>query len=995
MVGLGAILVARCGEISTRHTLETEFRQQVKPFLETYCIDCHGETKPKAKFSLSPFQTLSQVIEGHQYWVHVIDKLEHNEMPPEDATLLPSRAAVTSIMNWYQKVQRFEALRNDGDPGIVLARRLSNAEYNYSIRDLTGVDIRPTKDFPIDAANQAGFDNSGESLNLSPGLLNKYLQAARKITEHLILTPSGLNWSPHPSVTETDRDKYAVLRIIDFYQRQPIDLADYFYAAWQQTKHPTGPSLSMIAKREGISASYLQLITELLQEEPEPFGPLGEIKSLWNTLTPSTPNKSAKNLCRRISEYIRTIRKAIEPQVANLEGGSVHRGSQTYVLWKNRQYEANRRRYDRDTLMTQSQLKQRAQSSQEALEKAAAETKQKRKSPEPFQVPHPDLILPEAPSLHPDIHRAFARFASIFPDAFFISERGRDYVGKSRDQQEKGRLLSAGFHSMMGFYRDDAPLYDLILNDKEKREIDQLWDELDFITKAPRRQYIGFLWFERTDSRYMTDPEFDFARAEYDDATDETKIRRLAQVYLNKAERKGAKATALTAIEEYFERMNERIRWLEQQETLAERYHLQDLLEFASRAYRRPLEEHEQNDLLTFYQTLRFRDQLSHPEAIRETVASVLVSPHFFYRVNEGLPTPSRKTSPLTNLSLASRLSYFLWSSLPDRELVNLALAGKLRKPSTLKSQVRRLIADPRIQGLATEFGANWLDFRRFEGHNAVDRGVFPEFDNELRQAMFDEPIHYLTHTLQEDLPITLLLYGTYTFANPTLAKHYGFPTSEFDTDEWRRFEQVDRFDRGGILPMAAFLTMNAPGLRTSPVKRGYWVARRVLGEAIPPPPPDVPEIPSDESALGELTLPEVLARHREHPNCASCHDRFDALGLVFENFGPIGERRSKDLGNRLISTQATFPNGETGTGIAGLKSYIQAEREQDFHANLCRKLLAFALGRTLMMSDEPLIERMLAKLADSDYRVSVLIESIVTSPQFLNKRTIEFTPSH
>ena len=983
------------GEFQDRHLLESAFTSKIRPFLETYCIDCHGENKPKAKFSLSPFKSLDTVITGHQFWEHVIEKLVHNEMPPEDADELPSQSEVTSVIDWYESLQRFVALKNDGDPGTVLARRLSNAEYNYSIRDLTGVDIRPTKDFPIDSANQAGFDNSGESLNLSPALLNKYLQVARQITEHLVFTPTGLNWSPHPSVTETDRDKYAVLRIIDFYQQQPTNLADYFFAAWQQTLSSNRESLNKIAERQGVSANYLQLIRNFLREETDSIGPFNEISTLWKTLDPTTPEKVAREVCQRISEAIHTIRKAIEPTVENLEGGSVHRGSQTYVLWKNRQYEMNRRLYDRDALMTQTQINERIKSSQATITKSAKETKQNGKEPQLFQQPHASLVLPENPETHPAIHSAFARFASIFPDAFFISERGRDYVGKSRDQQEKGRLLSAGFHSMMGYYRDDAPLYDLILNEKERNEIDQLWDELDFITQAPKRQYIGFLWFERTDSRYMTDPEFDFARAEYDDATNETKIQRLAQVYLAKAERQGAKVLALTAIEEYFERMNERIRWLEKKETLAERYHLQDLLDFASRAYRRPLAEHEQNDLLTFYQTLRFKDQLSHPDAIRETLASIFVSPHFFYRVNEGRPSNNNKATPLTDLALASRLSYFLWSSLPDRELVKLATAGQLSDLNTLKSQVQRLIADPKIRGLATEFGANWLDFRRFETHNAVDRGKFPEFDDELRQAMFDEPIHFLTRSMQQDHPITSLLYGTHTFANPTLAKHYGFPPSAFESlesDEWQRFDQVDQFNRGGILPMAAFLTMNAPGLRTSPVKRGYWVARRVLGEAIPPPPPDVPEIPSDESALGDLTLPEILAKHREHPNCASCHDRFDALGLVFENFGPIGERRSKDLGNRPISTQAVFPNGKTGSGIAGLKQYIQQEREHDFHTNLCRKLLAFALGRTLLMSDEPLIERMLAKLAESDYRFSVLIEGIVTSPQFLNKRTTQFT---
>jgi hypothetical protein len=172
-------------------------------------------------------------------------------------------------------------------------------------------------------------------------------------------------------------------------------------------------------------------------------------------------------------------------------------------------------------------------------------------------------------------------------------------------------------------------------------------------------------------------------------------------------------------------------------------------------------------------------------------------------------------------------------------------------------------------------------------------------------------------------------------------------------------------------------------------VKRGYWVARRVLGEAIPPPPASVPELPNDEAKL-DLPLREMLAKHRENAACASCHSRFDSFGLTFEGYGPIGERREKDLAGRPVSTQAAFPGGSEGAGLEGLKTYIRAHREKDFLDNLSRKLLVYALGRSLMLSDELLIDRMRAKLAERNFRISALVETIVTSPQFLNKRVSE-----
>jgi hypothetical protein len=335
---------------------------------------------------------------------------------------------------------------------------------------------------------------------------------------------------------------------------------------------------------------------------------------------------------------------------------------------------------------------------------------------------------------------------------------------------------------------------------------------------------------------------------------------------------------------------------------------------------------------------------------------------------------------------------------MPDKELFDRAAAGDLHRPDVLLAQARRLLADDRARGLATEFAANWLDIRRFEQHNSVDRERFPSFTNELRQAMFDEPIHFFIDLVQNDRSVLDFLYADHTFVNPTLANHYGMPHGDREPDHWQRVDGAAQYGRGGLLPMAVFLTSNSPGLRTSPVKRGYWVVRRLLGERIPPPPPEVPELPADEAKLGERTLREMLAMHREHKNCAACHVRFDSIGLVFEGYGPIGERRTKDLGGRDVDTRATFPSrGERaggegsafeGSGIDGLRTYLREARQDEFLDNLCRKLLSYALGRTLIPSDEATIAEMRAALAANEHRFGSLLETIVTSPQFLNKRT-------
>jgi hypothetical protein len=309
-----------------------------------------------------------------------------------------------------------------------------------------------------------------------------------------------------------------------------------------------------------------------------------------------------------------------------------------------------------------------------------------------------------------------------------------------------------------------------------------------------------------------------------------------------------------------------------------------------------------------------------------------------------------------------------------------------LHKPKVIAAQAQRMLKDPRVRDLAIEFGGNWLDFRRFEEINTVDLTRFPDFTGDLKEAMFEEPVRFLTDVFQNNRSILDCLYANDTFVNPVLAKHYEMPALNVKSNDWVHIADASQYNRGGLLPMAAFLTKNAPGLRTSPVKRGNWVVKNVLGERIPPPPPVVPELPHDEAKM-DLPLRDMLARHRADPNCAACHARFDSLGLVFEGFGPVGERREKDLAGHPVDASATFPGGSEGAGLVGLRQYIRDHRQNDFVQNFCGKLLAYSLDRSLIPSDDLMIQQMQKTLDANGNRFDSVIESIVTSPQFLNKR--------
>jgi hypothetical protein len=1010
VVSIGLVASFRIAAAETSGSdLERSFEQTVRPFVATYCTGCHSGSAPAAGFNLKAYSTMADVVKDLPRWNAVLGRLKAEQMPPK-MMKQPSTEARQAIIAWITAVRFSEAKRNSGDPGIVLARRLSNAEYNYTIRDLTGVDLRPTREFPVDPANTAGFDNSGESLTMSPALLNKYLQAAREVSNHLALTPDGFVFAPYPMLVETDREKFAIQRIVNFYLHQPTDYADYFQAAWRFKYRKTlgrgNVTLAEVAAEAKVSPKYLPMIWQILGESHDrtikDVGPIAKLRTMWRALPPSGANDHAvRAQCVQMRDFVVRIRKDTAREYAAPVVAGLFPTSQPLMNWKLAQFAAHRRDFDPAALRMETApppvvppIPKYPGLGKEAAVRAHALMLKSRAG-------DLDLVVPTGKRAQ--YEAAFAQFANVFPDAFYISERGRFYPD---DSEDKGRLLSAGYHNVMGYFRDDTPLIQLILDENGKKDLDRLWEEFDFMADYTTRTWVQY-FFNQSGEVVGNGRESGSTRPPDEQVAATPVIFGLRDAYVKKAEASGANPIAIEAIREHFERVNTTIRAVEAERKAAEPQHMDALLHFAARAYRRPLSEAEQQSLLTYYHSLRGQSGLTHEEAMRDVIVSLLVSPKFSYRVDlaelqkaatvatrgsavtrvSSMADSGPRMTPLSTYSLASRLSYFLWSSMPDDKLVADANRGDLQKSDALAAEARRMLKDERARDMAVEFGGNWLGFRQFEDLNTVDRERFPTFNNDLREAMFEEPIRFLEDVIRNDRSILDLIYGKYTFVNPVLAKHYGMPEVPGTNGNWIRVDDAGQYGRGGILPMAVFLTLNAPGLRTSPVKRGNWVVRRVMGDEIPPPPPNVPELPQDE-AKSDLPIREMLAKHRSNPVCASCHSRFDSYGLAFEGYGPIGERRTTDLAGRPIDAQVEFPGGGKGTGVEGIEAFIRAHRENDFVDNFSRKLLAYSLGRSLMLSDEPTIEQMRAALAANNYRFSALVETIVTSPQFLNKRS-------
>ena len=396
---------------------------------------------------------------------------------------------------------------------------------------------------------------------------------------------------------------------------------------------------------------------------------------------------------------------------------------------------------------------------------------------------------------------------------------------------------------------------------------------------------------------------------------------------------------------------------------------------FARRAFRRPVSDAEVDRLLTLFDRARQRGE-PFETAIKLPLQGVLISPHFLFLVET--EPEAKGIYRVNDFVLASRLSYFLWSSMPDEELFTLAAANTLHEPGMLKQQVRRMIKDPRSRAMTQNFAIQWLGIEELGESIRPSREAFPEYNDELAGFMKQETILFFDHLFREDRSLLEFLDADYTFANEPLAKLYGIVGVK--GNEMRRVKVPDR-SRGGILGMASILTATSFPLRTSPVLRGKWVMESILGGKVPPPPPEAGTLPKDDKADNGLTFRQRLEKHRSKPECASCHQKMDPLGFGLENFDPIGRWRDQ-TGGAPVDARGELPNGDKFSGPRELKDVL-LKRKDEFLRNFSRKMLGYALGRGLSKYDQCVVQDATAVLRANDYRPSALIEQIVLSKTF------------
>jgi mono/diheme cytochrome c family protein len=400
------------------------------------------------------------------------------------------------------------------------------------------------------------------------------------------------------------------------------------------------------------------------------------------------------------------------------------------------------------------------------------------------------------------------------------------------------------------------------------------------------------------------------------------------------------------------------------------------------RAYRRPVTPKEVTQLTSLIAEVQ-SDGGSFEEGLATAIQAMLLSPHFLFRIERAPATPLTVAAArsLSQHELAARLSYFLWSSMPDDALLTAADRGKLAQPAALAAQVRRMLLDPKSHALVENFGGQWLQVRKLESVKP-DRKRFPEFDEYLRLSMRRETEMFFESIVREDRSILDFIDANYSYLNERLARFYDVPNIQ--GAEFRKVLFATDAHRGGLLGQASVLTVSSYANRTSPVLRGKWVLENLLGAPPPPPPPDVPNL--DEAKLGSTSsMREQLEQHRKNPICASCHTRMDPLGFGLENFDAIGAWRTRD-GQFTINASGTLPDGRSFDGPQALDSILKAQPDA-FAECLARKLLIYALGRGLEPDDDPAVKKIVKDLGTDNYRFSSLVLGIVKSEPFQKRR--------
>ena len=1039
-------------------SLGVQYARAVRPLLSRFCLECHSTKRKKGDLDLQRFATLKHVRRATKVWIKLAEMLDNREMPPKNSKQ-PSSEQRKTLRAWVERYLHAEALANAGDPGPVVLRRLNNAEYTYTIRDLTRVALDPVREFPADNAAGEGFTNTGDALVMSPALSRKYFDAGKKIARHLVLLPDGFRFSPHATRRGWTDEILAEIRKFYAQFANSVDLGTglavgyinghvdtrlgkagrlplekYFAALLAERDALTrgGKTIGAVARARGLNGRYLgKLWSSLSGSDPSLL--LDALRARWRSATPKDAAALAadvttwqnglwafnpiglrgrKGSSARWVEPVNPLviqqdlrfkipvavkgqdkRRVVVSLVATDAGdGNEH----DYVVWRKPRLvkegqpdillrdvrkmapddaasdsakwgldpamfgkHPNGKPIDAASLCVRApsvieiRLPTDLVSGRELLTTVVLDEETGLQGSVQVEIVgaaprgKSGLLPSKVAVKYSQVTQVFSEHRDVsFSRPILVSKNSTVRTALESAMDDYRSLFPTALcymqivpvdelHTTTLFYREDDHLVRLMLDAAQKSRIDQLWEELRYVSQSALMRAVVLE---------------DLLTAMSGNRQDKN-----SQYHALEPLRAPCTKLAITFRKEL---------------VAAEPAHIDALVDLANRAYRRPLTDAERRETRGLYHKLR-EQGLSHDVAFRLTLARVFVATPFLFRL-ESAPAGTAAAG-VSDWELASRLSYFLWSSQPDEALRAVAAGGELTSPEMLVKQSRRMLSDPRVRRLTTEFACQWLGIYDFAHNDDKSERTFPEFAR-LRREMYQESVLFFEDLFRNDGSILDLISADYTFLNESLAKHYGI--DGVNGPQWRRVAGVLRQGRGGVLGMASVLAKLSAASRTSPIVRGNWVYETLLGEHLPKPPANVPQLP--DSVPAGLTARQLVERHNSVPECAKCHARIDPFGFALERYDAIGRLRAGPS-----DTKTKLVDGTTIEGIEGLREYLLTVRRHEFVQQFCRKLLGYALGRAVQLSDRPLLAEMHRQLAANGYRCRTAIEIIVRSRQF------------
>ena len=976
---------------------EPSFENEVYPILEKLCVDCHGEDVAKGKLRVDDLNP--DMIEGPDAdkWHEVLNRLNIGEMPPEKKPQ-PTEKELEVLTGWLNRSLKKAAEARRGTDGRVVFRRLNREEYNNTLNDLFGIDLDITGMLPPERPSEEGFMNNGMELVISPLHLEYFLKIARMYTDKAIFQgekPERTGFyttikGERQEVTQKDK-KRKVTKLIPLSKllQNPEKSAgigmqvrgknaqkdyEFVHSSFVSLPPAVRATSTQIAARQGPQPSLLLTLRDFPDE--------GDVRIRVNA-SMIRPDPSTLNLNNKGAVFLEVFRPHL-------------RGAEQ---------EAYEHAIPESTRFVDAiDLKQTGT----AIEQVSLRFR----------------TLLEVPE------KGKYTFFLNSDDGSCLYLNGK-MVAKAYNSQTTGEVdLDAGSNELILNYYDSGggdrlilewegpnfkkqPVHALKLDPKfkdgAKAVIKNVEPQFPFLrvrmgnflddglelkpvapsqeVRAPSDQPQTYEFIGRLENLPLPFRNKDLSKS--------GDLNRALILFTNEYESNIPGYDPVLQIHSIeFEapyhatwppKSHQRIFHNSPNSDKPEQYARETLHNFLRKAYRRPPTPEELEEMLQLWDAYREspaiveEDALSFEESIAAVLPAALLHPAFLYLVE---PSEDGKVRELSSHELASRLSYFLWSSLPDEELNQLADRNQLKEPEILRQQVGRLLSHSNSEAFYRNFMDQWLELDALD-RVAVDRKVHRTFQPYMREAMRQETRGFFQHILENNLSALNLIDSDFLWINPLLAKHYNIPGVL--GEGFRRVPVSKDFHRGGLLTHASILTSNSSGTDSHPIKRGTWLLKKLLNSPPPPPPPNVPELDQEDPDLRGKTLKEQLVLHRQNPACMNCHKKIDPYGIPFENFNTVGQWRSVHQGKK-VDPSSQLPDGTVLESLEDLKAYILTARKQQFGQALCAKLLSFALGRSLSFADDEQLEKLHQDFAKSDYRLKALVEAIVLSDAFLLK---------